>query len=153
MGTTSFSGPIKSGTVREGSGANAGNVILSQSATVAASGNALTSDPVAVELFTLPAGSKILSFRFEKTVAVSGNSVSQVAATIGDGTTADLYLASANLAVTAGVTAQATVDAAQDVAETDDIGTTDVTLYGTFTATTGNPTAGSIVVSVLYVQQ
>jgi hypothetical protein len=45
------------------------------------------------------------------------------------------------------------VDAAQVVAQTNNIGTADVTIYGTFTAVTGNPTAGSTVVTVHYIQR
>jgi hypothetical protein len=154
MSFTHFSGPIRAGTVRNGgvTTRNAGSVALIQSATVPAT-VALTSNPVAQALFTLPAGSKVLKFFVEKTVAATGNSVSQIALTIGDGTTADKYLTSANLATTVGQTTQATLDTATVSAQTDNIGTSDVTMYGTFTATTGNPTAGSISVSVLYVQR
>jgi len=35
----------------------------------------------------------------------------------------------------------------------DNVGTSDVGVYATFTATTGNPTAGSIEVTLLYLQR
>lgn len=152
MSFTTFSGPLRSGTVKEGSGDNTGLPVLAQSVTLAAT-VAKTSGATAQELVTLPAGAKIVRFQIEKTVAISGNSVSEVAAVIGTSGTANKYMTSANIAIAAGMTAQATLDAATVSAETNNIGTSDVTLYGTFTASTGNPTAGSIVITVHYVQR
>lgn len=152
MSFSTFSGPARFGTVREGTGVNTGLPVLTQSVTVAAT-VAKTSGAVAQALLTLPAGSKITRFQIEKTVAISGNSVSEVAAVIGTSGTANKYMTSANIAVAAGMTAQATLDAAMVSAETNNIGTSDVTLYGTFTASTGNPTAGTIVITVHYVQR
>lgn len=153
MGFSTFSGPVRVGTQRYAPGRNTGLLVLTQSATVNMSGVALTSAAPAVDLFTLPAGSKILSFRFEKTVALTGNSVSQVAAIVGNATDDDQYLESVNLATAKGVAAQATVDAGIQVDDCDNIGTSDVALRAKFTATTGNPTAGQIVVTVTYVQR
>lgn len=152
MSFATFSGPLRSGTVREGSGVNTGLPILTQSVSIAAT-VAKTSGAVAQALCTLPAGAKITRFQIEKTTAISGNSVSEVAVTIGDSGTANKYLTTANIAIAAGMTAQATLDAATVVAQTNNIGTSDVTLYATFTAATGNPTAGAIVVTVHYVQR
>jgi len=154
MSFTTFSGPVRAGTVRDGTNTtrNTGLVKLCQITTLAAT-VALTSAPVAQVLGTLPAGSKILRFRVEKTVAISGNSVSEVALTIGTAASAALYMGSANIGLTAVPTVQATIDAAMVPAQTDNIGTSDVTVYGTFTAATGNPTAGSIVVTIEYIQR
>ena len=153
MSFSTFSGPIRSGTQRYGAGRNTGLVLLTQSATINMSGVALTSAAPAVDLFTLPAGSKILSFRFEKTVILAGNSISQVAAIVGNASDDNQYLESVNLAVAVGVAAQATVDAGMQVDDCDNIGTSDVMLQATFTATTGNATSGQIVVTVSYVQR
>jgi hypothetical protein len=150
---TTFSGPIRSGTVKEGAARNTGLVVLSQSATIDMSGVAVTSTPAAVDLFTLPAGSKLISFRAEKTVALSGNSISQVAMVVGNATDDDQYLESVNLATAKGVAAQATVDAGQQVDDCDNLGLVDVLLKAKFTATTGNATSGQIVVTVTYVQR
>jgi hypothetical protein len=105
------------------------------------------------KFFTLPAGSKILSFRFEKTIILAGNSISQVAAIVGNASDDNQYLESVNLAVAVGVAAQATVDAGMQVDDCDNIGTSDVLLQATFTATTGDATSGQIVVTVSYVQR
>lgn len=153
MGMTSFSGPVRSGTVREGVGRNTGLPLLTQSATVEMSGVALTSNPPSQTLFTLPAGSKILSFRVEKTTAMSGNSVSNCGLIIGNDADDNQYLESVNIATAKGVTAQATVDAGIQVDDCDNIGTSDVTLLAKFTAATGNPTAGEVVVTVQYIQR
>lgn len=153
MSFSSFSGPLRSGTVREGAARNTGLPLLTQSKTIDMAGVALTSAPPAVDLFTLPAGAKILSFRFEKTVILAGNSISQVAAIVGNASDDNQYLESVNLAVAAGVAAQATVDAGMQVDDCDNIGTSDVLLQAKFTATTGNATSGQIVVTVQYIQR
>ena len=153
MSFSSFSGPLRAGTVREGTGRNTGLPLLTQSKTIDMAGVALTSAAPAVDLFTLPAGSKILSFRFEKTVVLAGNSISQVAAIVGNASDDNQYLESVNLATTKGVAAQATVDAGIQVDDCDNIGTADVLLKAKFTATTGDATSGQIVVTVTYVQR
>ena len=152
MGFATFSGPLRAGTVREGTGVNTGLPVLSQTAYIAATA-AKTSGATAQAICTLPAGSKILDVYVEKTVAASGNSVSAIAMTIGDSGTANKYVTSVAIGVTAIRTLQATITAGYVPAEMDNIGTADKTLYGTFTATTGNPTAGTIAVTVLYQQR
>ena len=53
MGTTTFSGPIKAGTVREGASANAGFVKMAQSAAwTQTAASAATTSIAATELFT-----------------------------------------------------------------------------------------------------
>ena len=153
MSFSSFSGPLRSGTVREGAARNTGLPLLTQSKTIDMSGVAVTSTPAAVDLFTLPAGANILSFRFEKTVILAGNSISQVAAIVGNASDDNQYLESVNLAVAKGVAAQATVDAGIQVDDCDNIGASDVLLQAKFTATTGNATSGQIVVTVQYIQR
>jgi hypothetical protein len=153
MGFSTFSGPIRSGTQRYGAGRNTGLAVLTQSKTIDMAGVALTSAPPAQDLFTLPAGSKIVSIIADKTVALTGNSVSQVALIVGNASDDNQYLESVNLATTKGRAAQATVDAGLQVDDCDNIGTSDVMLQATFTATTGNPTAGQIIVTVVYVQR
>ena len=153
MGFSTFSGQVRSGTQRYGAGINTGLVLLTQAKTIDMAGVALTSAPPAQDLFTLPAGSKIVSIIADKTVALTGNSVSQVALIVGNASDDNQYLESVNLATTKGRAAQATVDAGLQVDDCENIGTSDVMLQATFTATTGNPTAGQIVVTVVYVQR
>lgn len=155
MSFSTFSGPIRSGTVKEGSVENTGLITLSRTAYVNMSGVALTSGAAAQALFTLPAGTKILNFVPEVLVTIAGNSVSQVAVTIGKSGTADAYAASFNAGTAVARVTQATVDTAISgkVAALDNIGTTDVPVQATFTATTGNPTSGQIAITVVYQQR
>ncbi|MCU0287215.1 MAG: hypothetical protein MUF15_12575, partial [Acidobacteria bacterium] len=83
MGKTTFSGPIRAGTVRDGlvTTKNIGTTILAQTATVPF--GSITTSPSAVNLFTLPAGAKITNFSFETVTAITGGSVSAVAAVVG----------------------------------------------------------------------
>lgn len=152
MSFSTFSGPVRSGTVRYNAGENTGLVQLARSATIASS--AMTTSPSAQTLMTLPAGSKILRVNVEVVTAISGGSVTNVGLTVGKaGGTANFFVTTFNTGLTAGKVAQATVDTAMQVAQTNNIGTTDVALTGTFTAAGGNPTAGSIVVTVEYIQR
>ncbi len=98
---------------------------------------------------------KILNFVPEVLVTVAGNSVSQVGVTIGKAGSADAFAASFNTGTAVARVAQATVDTAISgkVAALDNIGTVDVPVTATFTATTGNPTSGQIAITVVYQQR
>lgn len=153
MGMGTYSGPIRSGTVRYGdvTTQNTGLITLTQSANVAF--GAMTTSPTAQNLFTLPAGAKIVRFTVEKTTAISGGSVSAVNTTIGKSGTANAFQTTIDIGLTTAQTARATLDAALVSSATNNIGTTDVTVTGTFTAAGGNPTAGAVVVTVEYIQR
>lgn len=153
MAFTTFSGPVRAGTQRYGdvTTINTGLPILTQSATVAF--GSMTTSPSAVNLFTLPAGAKIMGFMVEKTTAISGGSVSAVNTTFGKSGTANAFTTTIDIGLTTAQTAAATLDAALVSSATNNIGTSDVTVTGTFTAVTGNPTAGSVVVTVEYIQR
>lgn len=152
MSFSTFSGPLRAGTVRQGSGENTGVVLLGRSTTVSYS--AMTTSPSAQTICTIPAGSKILKFIVEVTTAISGGSVSNVGVTFGvSGGTANYYVTTFNTGLTSVKVPQATIDAAMVVANTNNVGASDVTITGTFTAATGNPTAGAITVTVEYLQR
>jgi hypothetical protein len=155
MSFSTFSGPIRSGTQRYGAAENTGLITLSRTAYVNVSGVALTATPVAQTLFTLPAGAKILNFIPEVLVTIAGNSVSQVGVQIGKAGSAAEFAASFNTGTAVARVAQATVDTAISgkVAALDNIGTVDVPVQATFTATTGNPTSGQIAITVVYQQR
>ena len=109
MSFTTFSGPLRSGTVRQGtvaSGMNAGTPILAQTATVSYA--AMTTSPTAQALFVIPAGAKIVRFDIEVVTAISGGSVSNVGVTIGSSATANKYMTSINTGLTSVKVAQAT---------------------------------------------
>jgi hypothetical protein len=167
MAFSTFSGPIRSGTVRYGTvaaGNNVGVVVLAQTATVAF--GAVTTSPTAQRLFVVPAGSKIIQFNIERVVTFSGGSISAIATTFGNAAILGnagqtLTAASANSLMTSvsdstlttGMVTRASIDAAMVTPLANNIGTYDMPITGTFTAGTGNPTAGSLVVTVMYMQR
>jgi hypothetical protein len=152
MAFATMSGPVRMGTVKENAGRNTGLPVLTQSATIPFS--AMTTSPTAQTLCTIPAGSKILRVNVEVVTAITGGSVTNVGLTIGkSGGTANQYVTTFNTGTSAAKVTQATIDTALQVAETNNVGTVDVTLTGTFTAAGGNPTAGSTVVTVEYIQR
>jgi len=153
MAFTTFSGPVRAGTQRYGdvTTINTGLPVLTQSATVQF--GSMTTSPSAVNLFTLPAGAKIMGFMVEKTTAIAGGSVSAVNTTFGKSGTANAFMTTIDIGLTTAQTAAATLDAALVSSATNNIGTSDVTVTGTFTAVTGNPTSGVVVVTVEYIQR
>ena len=155
MSFSTFSGPVRSGTQRYGAAENTGLITLSRTAYVNMSGVALTANPVAQTLFNLPAGAKILNFVVDVLATISGNSVSQVGVTIGKAGSAAEFAASFNTGTAITRLAQATIDTAiaSKAVALNNIGTVDVPVTGTFTATTGNPTAGQVAITVVYQQR
>ena len=151
MGFATFSGPLRSGTQRYGAGTNTGLPVLTQSANVPFS--VMLGSPTAQNLFTLPAGSKILRFTVEKTTAISGGSVTAVNTVFGRAGTANAFQTTIDIGLTTAQTARATLDAALVSSATNNIGTADVVVTGTFTAAGGNPTAGAAVVTIEYIQR
>ena len=155
MAFSTHLGPWLLGTVKETTGTVAGTIrntgatTVAQVATVAF--GAMTTAPTAQQLFTLPAGAKVIRINVEVITALSGGSVSNCGVTIGDAGTANKYVTTFNTTTSSVKVPQATIDAAMVVAQTNNIGTVDVPIYGTFTAATGNPTAGSIAVTCEYI--
>lgn len=147
MGIATHLGPWLLGTVKDNAGRNVGATTVSQSYTAPAS--VILTSPAAQLMFTLPAGAKIIRFNVEVTVALT--TATNCGLVIGDSGTANKYVTTFNTGATIAKVAQATIDAAMQVAQTNNIGTSDVGIYGTFTAATGNAAAGNIVVTVEYV--
>ena len=152
MGFATHLGPWLLGTVKNTTGTTAGTIRNLGATTVAQTYTAATAtilaSPTAVQMFVLPAGAKILRFGLEVNVALTG--ASNCGVTIGNGTTANLYMASVNTGTTAVQTSPATIAAATSGVY-DSIGTTDAIIYGTFTAATADATAGTITVTVEYI--
>ena len=149
MGTTTFSGPIKAGTIKDTTGttvgsdkANVGFVLMAQSGNVVFGANG-TETVVA----TLPANSQIYQIAVDITTAFDAGTTNTL--DIGDGTTADKYAD----ALAAG--SQARVLATSDVSQIGnliDIGTSDVDITVTYNQTGTAATAGAATVTVLYLQ-
>ena len=118
MGTTTFSGPVKSGTVREGSSANVGFLVAAQSAAITE--NTTASDTGII----IPANSQIINMYVLIQTAWDGgtNTID-----VGISTDTDLYCDG----LPATVVGNHRVTAAYTGTEANwkDVGTSDVTLY------------------------
>jgi hypothetical protein len=149
MATTTFSGPIKAGTIRDTTGttvgsdkANVGFVLMAQSGNVV-----FAADGTETVVATLPANSQIYQIAVDVTTAFDAGTTNTL--DIGDGTTADKYAD----ALAAG--AQARVLATSDVSQIGnliDIGTSDVDITVTYNQSGTAATAGAATVTVLYLQ-
>jgi hypothetical protein len=146
MSFSTFSGPLRSGTVREGSGRNTGLAVLAQSydtgdLTGATVGN------VDVAAFKIPAGSQIVDIVVDQVVAAAtGTTTVSVGSTSGG---AELMAA---VATTAGGRFRGTATAATQLAwQTSN--STDTQIYIRDAVGTGTLTAGRFIVTVQYVQR
>jgi primosomal replication protein N len=147
MGTTTFSGPVKAGTIRETTGTtvgsdikNVGFVEMSQSKSITLSG-ASANTAVGV----IPANSQIIDVKMD--VIIAGDDTN--AATLSVGTTAN---GTAYIAATNAKTLARTQPIAATLAALADVGTTDSNVVAQFTATDGDGTVGEGIVTVSYLQ-
>ena len=142
MATTTFSGPIKAGSVREGASANVGFVLMAQSANVV-----FGADGTETVVATLPANSQIYQIAVDVTTAFDAGTTNTF--DIGDGSTADQYADA--LAVGSAARVLATSDVSQ-IPNLIDIGSSDVNVTVTYNQTGSAATAGAATVTVLYLQ-
>ena len=145
MGTTTFSGPIKAGTIKETTGTtlgsdikNTGQVVMAQSAVIDIIGASTTT--VAA---TVPANSQIVDVILNVTTAA--NDTVSATVSVGTATDADAFIATANVLATG--TTRGTLDT-----EATDIGTTDANVVATYTAGNDDGTVGAATVTVMYLQ-
>ena len=152
MGFATHLGPWLLGTVKNTTGTTAGTIrnmgatIVSQSYTAATA--TILASPTAVQMFVLPAGAQIMRFDIYVITALTG--ATNCGVTIGTSGTSNFYMTSVNSGTSAVQVSPATIAAATQASKTNNVGTTDAIMYGTFTAATADATAGSIVVSVTY---
>ena len=139
MGTTTFSGPVKAGTIREGTGLNTGFVLMAQSAVIDIIGATNTTT-----IGIVPANSQIVDAIMNVTTVCndSGTGVVQI------GTSADpnAFMSDTN------VKALGVTHTGGTTADANDIGTSDVTCTATYTAGNGDGTTGVATVTILYIQ-
>ena len=149
MGTTTFSGPIKAGTLKETTGstvgtdvANTGFVLMAQSASIVYGANGSTTT-----IATLPANSQIFQITLDVTTAFNAGTTNTI--DFGDGTTADKYAD----ALAAGSIARvlATSDVSQ-ITNLIDVGTSDVQVIATYNQSGSAASAGAATATVLYLQ-
>ena len=145
MGFSTFSGPIRSGTVREGASENTGLVVLTQSydtgVVTAGAGN------VDAQLGILPQGSQIVNILIDQVVVPGGTSTS----TISVGSTSGGAELSAAVVTTAGGRFTGTATAATQLAwQTSTSADTNVFVRYAVGVAAG---VGRAIVTVVYVQR
>ena len=147
MGTTTFSGPVKAGTIRETTGTtvgsdikNVGFVEMVQSKSITLSG-ASANTTVGV----IPANSQIVDVKMDIIIANDDTN----AATLSVGTSAN---GTAMIAATTAKTIARTRPIAAAIPALADVGTTDANVIAQFTATDGDGSVGEGLVTVSYIQ-
>ena len=146
MGTTTFSGPIKAGTIKDTTGTtlgtdvkNTGQVVMAQSAYIDITGASHLNQVIA----TIPAKSQITDVVLNVTEVNDDTGAATVSVgTIAD---ADAFIASANVKALA--TTYGTLDA-----EASNVGSTDIQVVADYTGTDGDGTTGNATVTVKYLQ-
>ena len=146
MGTTTFSGPVKAGTIKDTTGItigtdvkNTGFVVMGQSAIVDIIGASHLNQVIA----TIPANSQITDVILNvTTVNNDGGAASISVGTVDDG---NAFIDGAN--VKALGTTYGTLDT-----EATNIGTTDIQILADFTGANGDSTTGAATVTVKYLQ-
>ena len=148
MGTTTFSGPIKAGTIKNTTGTtvgtdmkNTGQVVMAQTHAIDLSGGAISAEATSM---IIPANSQLIDIVFDVITAASGStdiSVGQV------GGSAIQYVNAYDIGTTAGRHYPTTEAGGAQVWE--DIGTSDVRMNVTNSAATSS---GECRITVLYQQ-
>tara|TARA_B110000285_G_C14660867_1_gene396016 strand:- start:122 stop:556 length:435 start_codon:yes stop_codon:yes gene_type:complete len=139
MAITTFSGPIKSGTVREGASENLGFTLMSQSAVIDIIGATNTTT-----IGIIPANSQIVDAILNVTTVSNDTGTGTVI--IGTAADDNAFMSSTNVKAlgvthTGGTTALA-----------NDIGTSDTAVTATYTAGNADGATGVATVTILYMQ-
>ncbi|WED25075.1 hypothetical protein CRP901_gp56 [Roseobacter phage CRP-901] len=146
MATSTFSGPIKAGTIKATTGTtvgenvvNVGFAVMAQSVVIDIIGASHLNQVCA----TVPANSQIIDVILNVTTANNDGG----AATVSVGTAADGNAFIDGQNVKAVGTTRGTLDT-----EATDVGTTDLQVLADFTGANGDGTAGAATVTVMYLQ-
>ena len=146
MGTTTFSGPVKAGTISNTTGTTAGTDMKNVGFTLMAQSAAITqSTTAAASGIIIPANSQIVECYVYVTTAYDNS------ATLSIGTTsASTELATAVAVATANTIKLASQATIADADAWEDIGSTDVKIFTDSSATTAD--AGVATLTVTYIQ-
>ena len=151
MGSTTFSGPVKAGTISQTTGTtvgtdmkNVGQVVMAQSLAIDLSSGVITASATDV---IIPANSQIIDIVFDIITAASGTTNISVGAVGGSATA---FVNAYTIGTTAG--RQYPTTKAGGALAWEDVGTSDVTLTATYTAGNGDGTTGVATVTILYIQ-
>lgn len=146
MATTTFSGPVKAGTIKDTTGttvgsdiSNVGSVVMAQSAVIDIIGADALNQRVAI----IPANSQVVDVILNVTTVNNDSGTATVA--VGTSADADAFIPATN--VKALGTTRGTLDT-----EATDVGTTDLEVMADFVAGTEDGSTGAATVTVLYIQ-
>jgi len=146
MGTTTFSGPIKAGTLKDTTGstvgtnvANVGSVVMAQSAVL----DIIGADALNQQVAVIPANSQIVDVILNVTTVNNDSGTATVA--VGTSADGDAFISATNVKALA--TTRGTLDT-----EATDVGTTDIYVYADFVAGTEDGSTGAATATVLYIQ-
>lgn len=149
MGTTTFSGPIKAGSIKNTTGttvgtnvANVGSATLSQANTVT-----FGDDGTETVVAYIPADSQIIEVYVDVLTAFDAGTTNTF--DVGDGDTVNQFADALDVSSVGRVLGSS--DASQ-LGNYDDIGTSDIPLTITYNQSGSAATAGEALVTVLYVQ-
>ena len=147
MATTTFSGPVKAGTIKETTGTtvgtnvkNTGFTLMAQSAVIDIIGATAADQVVA----TIPAGSQIVDVILNVVVVNNDSGTATVA--VGTSGSATAFLPATTVKTVGTTRGTLTSTSATNV------GTNDIQVLADFTAQNSNGTTGSATVTVLYIQ-
>jgi hypothetical protein len=146
MGFSTFSGPLRSGTVRSGSGRNTGLVVLAQSYDTGDLTGTTTGN-YDVSAFVLPQGAQIVDITVDQVVAAATGTTAVSVGTASGG--AQLM---ASVTTTAGGRFRGTATATTQLAWQTST-TADTTVFIRNVVGTGTLSAGRFIVTVSYVQR
>jgi hypothetical protein len=147
MTYSTFSGPIRSGTVREGAGRNTGLVVLTQAYDTGDLTGTVVGTVDVNSGITLPQGAQILNILIDQVVASTAGTT-----TVSVGNASGGAQLSAAVATTAGGRFTGTTTAATQLAWQTST-TADTTVWIRNVTATATLTAGRFIVTVVYVQR
>jgi len=137
MGTTTFSGPVKAGTIKEGASANTGFVQMAQTAAWSQSTSAASTGII------IPANSQITEITlYINTAPATGN------LSVGTSSSANELFSALALGTSADVVKQGSTGTITDMDAWLDVGSSDVTIYSISSA----GTTGAGYITVKYIQ-
>tara|TARA_R110000772_G_scaffold185964_1_gene297166 strand:- start:7946 stop:8428 length:483 start_codon:yes stop_codon:yes gene_type:complete len=149
MASTSFSGPIKAGTIKNTTGillgenvANVGQVVMAQSIMIDA---AVAIGATTYDVGVIPENSQLLSVTIR--VAIASNAAGAATVSVGKTGTAQYFIANTNIKVVGETSSIA--NAALD--ESDNFGT-DTQITATLTSAGGAAATGQVTVTFTYLQ-
>tara|TARA_R110000796_G_C14465806_1_gene424990 strand:+ start:68 stop:499 length:432 start_codon:yes stop_codon:yes gene_type:complete len=137
MGQTTFSGPVKAGTIREGSSANVGFTYMTQTA------NWTQSTTAADTGIIIPANSQITEIKINITTATTAANIS-----IGTTSAANELFTALAAGTAANVFKYGTLGTHSDTSTWANVGSSDVSIFIDFSA----GTAGAGFITVEYIQ-